>query len=185
MSVKCAIIEYDYNNPAPTYKEIDINFGKGGKVLYGRGRRKGKNTPYLDKVDSLSRSFKCFSYLLFPQLEKHHHYFEIYFFDKDARETMLYLKYPNQVVTHFIIDADLIDNLQHLSWSFDHLDRYAKQLANVAGSLSFFKDKEIGDTKFEKSFLPYLKASNKLENEVISASQRISDMAGLIFKSGW
>lgn len=185
MSVKCAIIEYDYNNPAPTYKDIDVNFGKGGKVLYGGGKRKGKNTPYLDKVDSLSRSFKTFSYLLFPQLERHHHYFELYFFDKDAHETILYLKYPNKIVTHFIIDEDLIDSLQHLSWSYDHLDRFTNQLANVAGSLSFFKEKEIGDAKFEKAFLPYLKASNKLEDDVISASQRITDMARLIFKSGW
>lgn len=98
---------------------------------------------------------------------------------------MLYLKYPKQVVTHFIIDEDLIDSLHHLKWSFEHLDRYNQQLASVAGSLSFFKDKEIGDAKFRKAFLPYLKASNKLEDEIISASQRISDMAGLIFKSGW
>ena len=185
MSVKCAIIKYDYNNPAPTYKEIDINLDKGGKVLFGGGKRKSKTTPYLDKVESLSRSFKTFSYLLFPHLEKHHHYFEFYFFDTEAHETMLYLKYPNQVITHFIIDGDLIDNLQHLSWSYNHLDRYTQQLASVAGSLSFFKDKEIGDAKFQKAFSPYLKASNKLEDEIISASQRISDMAGLIFKSGW
>lgn len=184
MSVKCAIFKYDYQNPEPSYKDLDVNLGKTGKVLYGGGKRKSKSTPYLNRLNTVSHVFDNFSNLLFPQL-KNSNNFALYLFDKDAHETMLYLKYPNQIITHFIIDEDLIVNLHHLDWSFNHLTRYVKELARTSNSLSFFKEKEIGDDKFQNSFIPFIKASNKLENDVISASQRITDMAGLIFKSGW
>jgi hypothetical protein len=185
MSVKCAILEYDYQNPAPSYKDIDINFGKGGRVLLGGGKRKSKNVPYLDKVDSLLSSFECFSKLLFPQLGEGYNYFELYFFGNDAHETMLYLKYPKQVITHFIIDEDLIDNLQHYKWSFQHLERFVRELESTEKSFNFYQEKEIGDAKLYKAFPAYSKAKAKLVEEVISTSQRLTDMAGLILKSGW
>ena len=112
------------------------------------------------------------------------HHYELYLFGKSADATMLYLKYP-QTITHFIIDDDLINSLHHLDWSYDHLSRYIKTLSSTTNSLNFFSEKEIGDTKFQKSFPAFLKASSKLEDEIISASQRITDMAGLILKSGW
>jgi hypothetical protein len=65
MSVKCAILEYDYQNPAPSYKDIDINCDKDGKVLYGGGKRKSKTTPYIDKLSTVTYAFECFSKLLF------------------------------------------------------------------------------------------------------------------------
>ncbi|MDH6301188.1 hypothetical protein M2128_000090 [Polynucleobacter sphagniphilus] len=185
MSIKCAILEYDWENPAPTYTNIDVNFGKNGKVLYGGGKRKSKTTPYLDKADSLLSSFVCFSKLLFPQLGNSHNYFELYFFGNHAHETMLYLKYPKQVVTHFIIDEDLIDNLHHLKWSFEHLERFVRELESTGKSLNFYIEKEIGDAKLYKSFPAYKKANDKLINDAISASRRMTDMAGLILKSGW
>jgi hypothetical protein len=184
MSVKCAILEYDYQNPAPSYKDIDINCDKDGKVLYGGGKRKSKTTPYIDKLSTVTYAFDCFSELLFPNLKTHQHHYELYLFGKSADATMLYLKYP-QTITHFIIDDDLINSLHHLDWSYDHLSRYIKTLSSTTNSLNFFSEKEIGDTKFQKSFPAFLKASSKLEDEIISASQRITDMAGLILKSGW
>ena len=185
MSVKCAILEYDYKNPAPSYSDIDINFGKDGRVLYGGGKRKSKTVPYLDKTDSLLSSFTCFSKLLFPQLSDGHNYFELYFFGNDAHETMLYLKYPKQVITHFIIDEDLIDNLHHFKLSFQHLERFARELERTEKSFNFYQEKEIGDEKLYKAFPAYSKANAKLIDEVISSSKRLSDMAGLILKSGW
>ena len=185
MSVKCAILEYDYKNPAPSYSDIDINFGKDGRVLYGGGKRKSKTVPYLDKTDSLLSSFTCFSKLLFPQLSDGHNYFELYFFGNDAHETMLYLKYPKQVITHFIIDEDLIDNLHHFKLSFQHLERFARELERTEKSFNFYQEKEIGDEKLYKAFPAYSKANSKLIDEVISSSKRLTDMAGLILKSGW
>ena len=185
MSVKCAILEYNYENPAPSYSDIDINFGKDGRVLFGGGKRKSKTVPYLDKTDSLLSSFNCFSKLLFPQLSDGHNYFELYFFGNDAHETMLYLKYPKQVITHFIIDENLIDDLHHFSWSFQHLERFVRELESTEKSLKFYEEKEIGDTKLYKAFPSYSKANGKLIEEAILASQRLTDMAGLILKSGW
>lgn len=185
MTVKCAIFEYDYQNPAPSYKDLDINLGKTGKVLYGGGKRKSKNVPHLDKLHTVSCAFDKFSQLLFPRLKGSHHYFELYLFDKDANETMLYLKYPSQIITHFIIDDALIDTMHHLDWSFDHLSRYVRELESTANSLNFFTEKEIGDSKFQKHFPAFTKATDKLVDETIKASQRITDNAELIFKSGW
>jgi hypothetical protein len=185
MSVKCAFLKYNWGTPAPEYKDIDFNFGKNGKVLYGGGKRKSKSTPYLDKLHTINYGFQHFVEILFPNTKNDFYdNFELYLFDKDAHETMLYLKYP-QTVTHFIVDENLIDDIHHLYWSYDQLSRYVKTLSSTTSSLKFFSEKDIGDTKFQKSFPAFLKASSKLENEVILASQRITDMAGLIFKSGW
>jgi len=185
MSVKCAILEYDYENPAPSYKALDVNLGKTGKVLYGGGKRKSKTTPYLDKLHTVSYAFDHFSKLLFPKLNDSYHFFELYLFDKDANETILYLKYPNQILTHFVIDDSLIDVLHHLDWSYGHLERYNRELDSITNSLNFFSEKEISDSKLEKSFPQFNKATEKLKDEVIKASQRISENAELIFKSGW
>jgi hypothetical protein len=185
MAVKCAIIKYDWNNPAPSYKDIDFNFGKNGKVLYGGGKRKSKNTPYLDKLHTVHYAFQHFVEILFPDIKNDfRNSFELYLFDKDAHETMLYLKYP-QTVTHFVIDDSLIDDLHHLDWSYEHLFRYMQNLEETVNLLKFFNEKDIGDAKFHKSFPAYIKANDKLQDAVVSASQRISDNASLIFKSGW
>jgi hypothetical protein len=185
MSVKCAIFEFDYQNPAPSYKDLDVNLGKTGKVLYGGGKRKSKTVPYLDKLHIVSNAFDRFSKLLFPQLDDSYHYFELYLFDKDANETMLYLKHPNQIITHFIIDDVLIDTMHHLGWSYDHLCRYVRELESTANSLNFFNEKEIADTKYQKSFPAFVKATDKLIDETIKASERVTENAELIFKSGW
>ena len=185
MSVKCAFLKYDWDTPAPEYKDIDFNFGKSGKVLYGGGKRKSKNTPYVDKLQTISYGFQHFVEILFPNTKNDiYDNFELYLFDKDAHETMLYLKYP-QTITHFVIDDDLIDAIHHLDWSYQHLVRYLRDLEGTTNSLNFFVEKDISDNKFQKSFPAYIKANEKLKDAVVSASQRIADNAGLIFKSGW
>jgi len=185
MSVKCAILKYDYENPAPSYKDLDINLSKSGKVLYGGGKRKSKSIPYLDKLYTIEKAFNSFSELLFPvSKDSYINYFELYLFDKDAHETMLYLKYP-QTITHFIIDDGLIEVLHQLEWSYQHLFRYMSDLEGAANSLNFFLEKDIGDKKLYSSFPAYIKANDKLQEAVVNASQRIVDNAGLILKSGW
>jgi hypothetical protein len=185
MSVKCAFIKTDWNNPAPNYKDIDLNFGKSGRVLYGGDKRKSKNTPYLDKLHTISHGFQGFVKILFPNTKNDFRdQFELYLFDKDAHETMLYLKYP-QTITHFIVDDNLIDYIHHLNWSYQHLVRYMRDLEGTTNSLNFFNEKSISDSKFERAFPAYVKANDKLKEAVISASQRIAEQAELIFKSGW
>jgi len=185
MSVKCAILEYDYENPAPSYKDLDVNLSKTGKVLYGGGKRKSKSTPYLDKLSTIEYAFNCFSELLFPlSKDNYTHYFELYLFDRDAHETMLYLKYP-QTITHFVIDDGLIDALHHLEWSYQHLVRYMRDLEGTANSLNFYIEKDIGDKRLHNAFPSYIKANDKLQEAIVNASQRIVDNAGLILKSGW
>jgi len=151
MAVKCAILEYDYKKPAPSYKDIDINCDKNGKVLYGGGKRKSKNTPYITQLHTVIYAFGKFSELLFPDLKTHQHHYELYLFGDTADATMLYLKYP-QTITHFIINEDLIADLHHLEWSYDHLYRYLRTLESATNSLSFFIEKGIGDDKFQKTF---------------------------------
>ena len=57
--------------------------------------------------------------------------------------------------------------------------------AGKTTTLNFFIEKDIGGNKFYKSFPAYIKANDKLQDAVVSASQQIEDNAGLIFKSGW
>jgi len=187
MSVKCAIFKYDHDNPIPNYKDLDVNLGKTGKVLYGGEKRKSKTTPYIDRLHLVDSAFSEFNKILFPRIAEARTfvYCELYLFDKDANETMLYLKYPSQIITHFVIDDSLIDNLHHLSWSHGHLQRYLQSLKGNKDSLNFFIEKEISDKKFEKSFPQFIKSTDKLMTEVINASKRLSDNAELIFKSGW
>lgn len=185
MAVKCAIIKYDWENPAPNYKDIDYNFGKGGKVLYGGDKRKSKTVPYLDKLHTVIHGFDGFYKSLFSSGEDYaFRQFELYLFDKDANETMLYLKYPN-TITHFVIDDGIIDDIHHLNWSYQHLIRYIRDLDSTTGSLNFFIEKNIGDDKLYKAFPAYIKANDKLKEAVTNASIRLEEYAGLIFKSGW
>ena len=58
-------------------------------------------------------------------------------------------------------------------------------LKTLNESFNFYQEKEIGDAKLYKAFPAYSKANAKLVEEVISTSQRLTDMAGLILKSGW
>lgn len=185
MSVKCAFIKYDFDTPAPNYKDIDFNFGKSGKVLYGGDKRKSKSTPYLDKLHLIGHGFQNFAKILFPHINNDHYsQFELYLFDKDAHETMLYLKYP-QTITHFIVDDNLIEHIHKLDWSFQHLVSYMCDLEATTNSLNFFNEKSISDSKFERAFPAYIKANDKLKEATASASQRIVKQAELIFKSGW
>jgi hypothetical protein len=185
MSVKCAFLKYDWNTPAPNYKDIDLNFGKGGKVLYGGDKRKSKNTPYIDKLHTINYGFQHFVEILFPATKNsNHNNYELYLFDKDAHETMLYLKYP-QTITHFVVDDILIDDIHHLDWSYQHLIGYMRSLEGITNSLNFFIEKNISDSEFQKAFPAYIKANDKLKDAVVSASERLAEHAGLIFKSGW
>lgn len=185
MSVKCAVLRCNWDNPAPDYKDIDFNFGKSGKVLYGGGKRKSKNTPYLDKLHTIHYAFNSFVKILFPDItDDFYDNFELYLFDRDANETMLYLKYP-QTLTHFVVDDSLIDDIHHLEWSYQHLYRFIRDLEGTKKSLNFFVGNEIGDSKLHKSFPNYLAANDKLQDAVVTASQRIADNISLIFKSGW
>ena len=185
MTVKCAIFGFDYQKAAPSYKDLDVNLGKTGKVLFGGGKRKSKKVPHFDKLHTVSYAFDKFSQFLFPRLKDGHQYFELYLFDKDANETILYLKYPNQIITHFVIDDALIDTMHHLGWSFDHLGRYVRQLESNVDTLNFYIKNKIGDSKYQNSFPKFIKATDKLIDETIKASQRITNDAELIFKSGW
>lgn len=185
MSVKCAFLKYDFDIPAPNYKDIDLNFGRNGRVLYGGNKRKSKSTPYLDELHLINHGFQGFVKILFPKtMSDYHDQFELYLFNKDAHETMLYLKYP-QTITHFIVDDNLIDHIHHLNWSFQHLVRYTRDLESTTNSLNFFNEKSISDSKFERAFPAYVKANAKLKDAVKSASQRIAEQAALIFRSGW
>ncbi|QWD16803.1 hypothetical protein G6700_03330 [Polynucleobacter paneuropaeus] len=185
MLIKCAIFQDADEQDKPSYKELDAYLGKGSKVLYGGGKRNNKKIPHFDELHLITNAFSTFEKILFTNNNKKMSFTELFVFENDANATALILKYPNNVVTHFIVDAMLINELHHLSWSHYHLTSYTNTLKSNINSLSFFEKNEIGDNKLYKKFPAYNKSINAFIKDVDANADRVADMAGLILKSGW
>jgi hypothetical protein len=185
MPIKCAIFIDSDEQDKPSYKELDAYLGKGSKVLYGGGKRKNKDLPHLEDLHLITHAYSTFEKLLFSNNNNRYSFPELYIFESNANATALLLKYPNNVIANFIVDATLIDELHHLSWSHYHLTSYANTLKSNISSLSFFEEKEIGDNKLYKKFPAYIKNTETFIKDIDANAGRIVDMAGLILKSGW
>lgn len=185
MPIKCAFLIDSDELKKPSYKELDDYLGKGSKVLYGGGKRKNKNLPHLDKLHLIAHAYDTFQQLLFKNNNNRYSFPELYIFENDANATALLLKYPHNVIANFIVDASLIDELHHLSWSHYHLTSYTKTLKSNISSLTFFEEKEIGDNKLYKKFPTFIKNTEAFIIDIDANTDRIVDMAGLILKSGW
>lgn len=182
MSVKCAIFENNPNKDKPEYKELDNYLGKKSKVLYGGGKRKSKTVPYIDKLHLVESAFNTFEKTSFGN---HSYTRELYLFDSEANATALTLKFADNLLTHFVIDDGLIDDLYHLSWSHSHLISYKRSLQNDVNKLNFFDEKNIGNKKFFKEFPNYTKSVNKFIITIDDAISEIESKASIILKSGW
>jgi len=177
--LRCDFIEHS----APTAKEIQDYFKKSTRLLYGNDKRKSKSTPIPDKIHLVAPAFDTFKVALTGE-----DYLStmLYVFDDQANSTMLLLKYSNQVVCHFKLDAQIADEMSSLNWSYGHLQRFKRGLQNDIGSIDFLAQKNIGTKVFHtKSVPPFVKATKAFIADVDKEMAALESSAKRLFKSGW
>lgn len=185
MKVKCAIFKAN-NHSIPTYSEIDEAQPKGAKVIYGGGKRKTKNILYIDKLHLIENSFRNFyEHIVSNSKDSIYERRELFLFQDKANELMLKLRYANEIIAVFEIDAKIIEEINYYSWSFDWIARQAKSMEGDIGNFDFFIEKNIGDKELYKSFPSHIKSTKKMIEKFEKSKQKIIKQAKARFTSGW
>jgi hypothetical protein len=182
---KAVIINSDYQNPAPTAKEIQAYLHKSSKLLYGNDKRKSINTPYKENIHLVMHSFYQFEEALTGRTRDFGTTRTLYIFDDKVNETHFFLKYVGQIQTHFKLNDPIITEMNKCSWDYGHLYRYKQSLEHDFRFIDFLKEKNIGNAKLHKAFPKFTTATNEYINKIDIAMKEIEDKAVALFKSGW
>jgi hypothetical protein len=180
---RAAFLSGDYSNPVPTAKELKAYLGSSAKLLYGNDQRKSKNTPYTNKLHLIGHSFSSFKHLFKPN--ENYQPSLLYVFDDRINSTHFYLKYASLTLCHFIIDEQIIDEMNKTSWDYGHLTRYRDSVQSDLDSLNFFITKKVGDNKFHNTFPAHIASSQKFILKIENEIKKLESKANLLFKSGW
>jgi len=184
MVVKCMIFKNDHLNDLPTYQELNMLCPKGGKVIYGGGKRKSQSVPYLKKLHSLENS--CSSLEKF--INKNDSFLsscEVYLFEDKAALSFILMKYTRGFIGSFMLDDLVIDKLHHINWSLGHLTRDILAYQSELSHLDFYKEKNISDKQLERCFPAYINSVTKFSNKLEIRKKALIDEAVVIFNSGW
>ncbi len=182
---KAVIINSNYQNPAPSAKEIQASLNKSGKLLYGNDKRKSINTPYKDTIHLVMHSFNQFEEVITGSARNYQTTRTLYIFDDKANESFFFLKYVNQIQTHFKLDDLIINDMYKCSWDYDHLKRFKNSLEQETKFIDFMKEKNIGNTKLHKAFPKFATATTDYIKKIDVAMKEIENKAVALFKSGW
>jgi hypothetical protein len=182
---KAVIIRSNYEEPAPTYKEIQAYFRKSGKLLYGNDKRKSKNTPFEGTIHSVMHAFNEFEETITGKRNDHSERYTLYIFDDQINEIHFQLKYAQKAQNYFLLDDAIITEMHKLSWNVSHLKRYKERLQNSEGFTKFMIEKDIGNAKLYKSFPKFSKATDAYISQIDITIKEFESRALSLFKSGW
>ena len=182
---KAVIINSDFENKAPSAKEIQTYLNKTGKLLYGNDKRKSANTPYTDTIHLVMSSFSEFEEALTGKVKGYGTTQTLYVFDDKVNETHFFLKYVEQIQCHFKLDASIIDSMWKAKWNSGHLKNLKKSLEKNADFGDFMIKKNIGSAKLHKSLPKFAKATNDYIAKIDSEITAIEENAVSLFTSGW
>jgi hypothetical protein len=180
---RAAFLTYDYNNSAPSAKELKTYLGNSAKLLHGNDLRKSKNTPFPDKLHLINHSFSTFSYLFSPN--DRFQQVMLYIFDDRINSTHFFLKYASNALCHFEVDDQIVDDMYETEWDYGHLTRHLKSVQSDLDSLDFFIQKKIGDNKFHKFFPSHISSSQKFIVKIENEIKKLETKATQLFSSGW
>ena len=182
---KAVIINSDYQNHAPTAKEMQAYLNKTGKLLYGNDKRKSANTPYQQTIHLVTSAFGSFEEVITGAKRDYQTVRNLYVLDDKVNEMHFFLKYAGNVQCHFKLNDQIIDEMHHCSWSLGHLKRHKQSVENDASSRHFFIEKNIGNKKLHNAFPAFVKATESYVLKIDNAIQEIEDKATALFTSGW
>lgn len=184
MKVKCAIFRANYGE-MPKYSDIDKVQTKGAKVVFGGGKRKTKNTPYIEKIHLVEHSFNKFMSYIFLESSEWRQSTELFLFEDEANELFLRLRYSKEIISTFEIDEALIEEMHHYSWSYSWIEGQLQSLNRDIETYKFFEEKNIGDDKLHKKIPAHIKNIEKMILDFEGAGERIIKKAKILFTSGW
>ena len=180
---KAVFLANDFQAQAPTAKELKEFLAGSGKLLFGNDQRKSKNTPFADRLHLVTNCLHSFSHLF--NSDSHHVTSTLYIFDDKINETHFLLKYSSQVITHFLLDEHVIDDMHHITWSHSSLKTHLNSVRHDMDKLDFFVKKGIGDVKFHKSFPAYIKATNTFLTGIENEMKKLENNALHLLQSHW
>ncbi len=182
---KAVILRSNFENPAPTSKEIQDYFKKAGKLLYGNDKRKSKNTPFEGTIHLVMHAFSEFKEIItgkkFDFSESHN----LYVFDDQINQMHFHLIYAQQAQNYFLLDDAIITEMHKISWNVGHLKRFKQDLQHNEDFNNFMIEKGIGNAKLYKSFPKFLKATDTYISQIDITIKEYESRAIELFKSGW
>ena len=98
---KAVIMRSNYENPAPTSKEIQDYFRKSGKLLYGNDKRKSKNTPFEGTIHLVMHAFNEFEEVVIGKKTDYSQTNTLYIFDDQINQMHFHLIYAQQAQNYF------------------------------------------------------------------------------------
>ncbi len=180
---KAVFLQYDYNENPATAKELKDYLKNSSKLLYGNDRKKTNNTPYKDKLHLIEHAFARFEELLTG--DKFSKKQLLYIFDEKINEMHFFLKYTSHVVSHFILNEKIIDEMRKIESDYVNLNNYSKHLKDEIRLGNFFVNENIGERKFHRSIESHLKSVENFSIKLDAQIKLVENKAILIFKGGW
>lgn len=182
---KAVILRSNFENPAPTSKEIQDYFKKSGKLLYGNDKRKSKNTPFEGTIHLVKHAFNEFQEVITGKKYDYGETHNLYVFDDQINQMHFHLIYAQQAQNYFVLDDAIIAEMYKLSWNVSHLKRYKIGLQGSVNFTNFMIEKDIGSAKLYKSFPKYSKAIDAYISQIDLTINEFESRAVSLFKSGW
>ena len=182
---KALIINSDFENPAPTAKEMQLFLNKSGKLIYSEDKRRSKNTPYQKTIDLVLYAFRDFEETITGNERAYCLHRNLYIFDGDVNEMLFYLKFSGMVQCHFVLNDSIIEDMHKASWDYGHLNRFKESLEGDVHFNQFMIEKNIGDNSLYEAFYKFSKATDEYILEVNNSIKKVEEKAIALFKSGW
>ncbi len=182
---KAVIMRSNYENPAPTSKEIQAYFRKSGKLLYGNDKRKSKNTPFEGTIHLVMHAFNEFEEVVNGKKTDYSQTNSLYIFDDQINQMHFHLIFAQQAQNYFVLDDAIITEMYKLSWNVGHLKRFKKDLQHSEDFNKFMIEKDIGNAKLYKAFPKFSKATDMYISQIDIAINEYESRAVSLFKSSW
>jgi hypothetical protein len=182
---KALIVNSDFNNPAPTAKEMQSFLNKSGKLIYSEDKRKSKNTPYQKNIHLVVGAFRDLEEAITGNEREYCVHRNLYIFDGEVNEMLFYLKFSGMVQCHFILNDSIIEDMNKASWDYGHLNRFKKSLEDNVHFNKFMVERNIGDSSLYDALHKFSKATDDYILEVNNSIKQVEEKAIALFKSGW
>lgn len=105
--VKCVVFRDKPSDPAPDYKELEEGIGKG-LVLYGKGKRKSSNVPYLEDLPFVEEVISKRKTHVYDDGKQRLESFSLFLLKDGAYDSHIQLVYLDKVMGFFELDERAI-----------------------------------------------------------------------------
>lgn len=179
---KCAYIYPATNQLLPTHKALEKQFG--AKVLYGL-RKHRKITPLVEGMYTVEHAFHSVRKGFVASRTVPAYRTALVCFDESIDSMLFSLTVTQHVLTKFTVDDQIINQMNELNFSIDHLRSHVGSLKNEIGTLQFYQQKGVGDQQFFNCFPRRQDDIEVFSSEVQRMLDVYREKLKALFCNGW